>query len=184
MITLHYRRLAGAVLAALLVAAATLPQAATPGSGSIATPSDDTLGPKQTLAFTAGPFAAGSAAGTQTTATVALCTQAVTPPALCDVFAVSVNLPSDYWQTRRGSLAASVRWADQPDGNDLDLYIVDEQGTIVASSTADNTQSASETATLINPGTGPRTYRVIIVNWLTQAPIQSAQGTVTFSLVP
>ena len=128
-------------------------------SGTIATPSDNTLGTRQTLTFTAGPFAAGSAAGAQTSATVSICTQAVTPPGLCDAFAVSLNLPGDYWQTRRGSLAATVKWADAPDGNDLDLYIVDESGAIVASSTMDNSQSASETAVLTNPGTGARTYR-------------------------
>ncbi|MGB2717501.1 MAG: hypothetical protein WBC51_25175 [Vicinamibacterales bacterium] len=166
----------------VLIAAALL-QAATPTSGTIATPTDDGLGTKQTLAFTAGPFAAGSAAGTQTSATVAVCTQAVTPPALCDAYAVNFNLPSGYWQTRRGTLAATVRWADAPDGNDMDLYIVDEQGSIVASSTTDNTQSASETAVLVNPGTGPRTYRVIIVNWLSPTPIPSASGVVTFNLV-
>jgi hypothetical protein len=157
--------------------------ASSPSSGTIGTPPDDTLGTKQTLTFTAGPFAAGSAAGTQTSATVALCTQAVTPPALCDVFAVNMNLPADYWQTRRGALTASVQWASAPDGNDLDLYIVDEQGAIVASSTNDNSISASEAATLINPGTGPRTYRVIIVNWLTTTPIEAAAGNVTFKLV-
>jgi hypothetical protein len=167
----------------IVVVAAALMQAATPSSGTMATPTDDSLGTKQTLTYTAGPFAAGSAAGTQTSATVAICTQAVTPPALCDAFAVHFNLPTGYWQTRRGTLAATVTWADAPDGNDMDVYIVDEQGAIVASSTTDNTQAASETAVFVNPGTGPRTYRVIIVNWLSPSPISSVTGVVTFSLV-
>ena len=47
----------------------------------------------------------------------------------------------------------------------------------------DNSQSASETAVLTNPGTGPRTYRVVVVNWLTVTPIQTANGVVTFNLV-
>jgi hypothetical protein len=181
---LHSRRLTGALRVALVVVFASLLQASSPASGTIATPADDTLGTKQTLTYSAGPFAAGSAAGTQTSATVALCTQAVTPPALCDVFAVSLNLPAGYWQTRRGTLAATVKWADQPDGNDMDLYIVDEAGRVVASSTTSNTQSASETAVLTNPGTGPRTYRVVIVNWLSPTPIAAASGVVTFNLVP
>ncbi len=96
---------------------------------------------------------------------------------------MSLNLPGDYWQARRGTLAATVRWADAPDGNDMDLYIVDEAGAVVASSTMDNSQSASETAVLTNPGTGPRTYRVVVVNWLTTTPIQTANGVVTFNLV-
>lgn len=177
------RRLTAAAGVAAALALATALQATTPASGTIATPADNNLGTKQTLTFTAGPFAAGTAAGTQTTATVAICTQAVTPPAACDVFAVDLNLPADYWATRRGTLVASVQWAAAPDGNDLDVYIVDEQGGIVASSTTDNTQAASETAVLTNPGTGPRTYRVVIVNWLTVSPIETANGVVTFNLV-
>jgi hypothetical protein len=165
-------RLSVALRLAVVLSFAGLLDAATPSSGTIATPADESLGTKQTLTFSAGPFAAGSLAGTQTTATVAICTQAVTPPGICDVYAVSLNLPAGYWQTRRGTLAATIKWADAPDGNDLDLHIVDEQGNIVASSTTDNTQSASETAILTNPGTGPRTYRVVVVNWLTKTPIQ------------
>ncbi len=183
MSTPHHRRLAGALRVAAVLGIVSLTHASTPGSGTIATPSDNTLCTKQTLTFTAGPFAAGSAAGAQTSATVAICTQAVTPPGLCDAFAVSLNLPGDYWQTRRGSLAATVKWADAPDGNDLDLYIVDESGAIVASSTMDNSQAASETAVLTNPGTGARTYRVVVVNWLTVTPIQTASGLVTFNLI-
>ena len=57
--------------------------ASTPSSGSIATPADDTFGPKQSLMYAAGPFAAGSLAGTQTRDTVAICTQAITPPGIC-----------------------------------------------------------------------------------------------------
>lgn len=168
---------------ALVVALAGSLHASNPASGTINTPPDDSLGTKQTLTYSAGPFVAGSLAGTQVKDTVAVCTQAVTPPAACDVFSVNINLPSDYWQTRRGTLTAEVRWADAPDGNDLDLYIVDESGAIVASSTTDNTGSASETATLTNPGTGQRTYRVVVVNWLSPTPIDAAAGTVTFSLV-
>lgn len=176
-------QLACAVVLAIIAGLAALPQAAMNEGGTITTPTDDSLGTKQTLTFEAGPFAAGSAAGTQTSATVAICTQAVTPPALCAVYPVSINLPDGYWSTRRGTLAATVQWAPEPDGNDLDLYIVDEQGAVAASSTTDNSQSASETAVLTNPGTGPRTYRVVVVNWLTVIPIEKALGTVTFNLV-
>jgi len=182
--TLLRRRLGRGFGIAVTLALATILQASTPGSGTINTPSDDTLGTKQTLTFTAGPFAAGSLAGTQVRDTVAVCTQqAVTPPAVCDSYAVSLNLPLDYWHTRRGNLTATIKWADEPDGNDLDLYIVDEEGGIVGSSTTDNSVAASETAVLVNPGTGPRTYRVIVVNWLTVTPIQTVAGTVTFNLV-
>ena len=156
--------------------------AATPSSGAINTPADDAFGTKQTLTYTAGPFAGGTTFGTQTSATVAGCLQAVTPPALCDSYSLAVNLPATYWQTHKGTLAATIQWADQPDGNDMDLYIVDEQNNIVASSTTDNSASASETAILTNPGT--RTYRVVIVNWLTVVPITAAAGTITFNLVP
>lgn len=177
------RHLTRAIQVAVVVGFTALLQASTPGSGTIATPTDNTLGTKQTLTFTAGPFAAGSLAGTQVRDTVAICTQAVTPPAMCDVFAVSLNLPAGYWGTRRGTLSATVKWADEPDGNDMDLYIVDEEGKIVGSSTTDNSQSASETAAMTNPGTGARTYRVVVVNWLSPTPIASANGVVTFNLV-
>jgi hypothetical protein len=175
------RRLASGLTVA--VGFASLLHASTPPSGAIDTPSDDALGPKQTLTYTAGPFIAGSLAGTQVRDTVAVCTQAVTPAGVCDSFAVNFNLPDGYWETHRGTMQATIKWADAPDGNDLDLYIVDEQGRIVASSTTDNTQSASETASFTNPGTGTRTYRVISVNWLTVTPIESFTGTVIFSLV-
>ena len=177
------RRLTDFARLTVIVVCASVLQASTPDSGSITTPADDTLGTKQTLTYTAGPFAAGSLAGTQVKDTVAICTQAVTPPGVCDVFSVHLNLPADYWTTRRGTLDATVRWADAPDGNDLDLYLVDEAGAIVASSTEDNTQSASETLSFTNPGTGSRTYRVVIVNWLSPTPVETVTGTVSFSLV-
>lgn len=179
----YRRRLSDVLRLGAIVLGAGVLQASTPSSGTIATPSDDSLGTKQSLTYTAGPFVAGSLAGTEVKETVAICTQSVTPPGVCDVFSVHLNLPADYWQTRRGTLGATVRWADAPDGNDMDLYIVDEAGAIVASSTTDNSQSASETASFINPGTGSRTYRVVIVNWLTVTPIEQATGTVTFSLI-
>lgn len=184
MIVLHTRRLAGLSRLALAVGLTTVLQASTPSSGTINTPADDTLGTKQTLTYTAGPFVAGSLAGTEVKETVAVCTQDVTPPGVCDVFSVQMNLPADYWTTRRGTLAASIKWADAPDGNDMDLYIVDEQGKILASSTTSNADSASETASFVNPGTGPRTFRVVIVNWLSPTGIEQATGTVSFSLVP
>lgn len=180
----HRARSGTAIRLALIAGFTGLLHASNPSSGTIDTPSDDTLGPKQTLTYTAGPFAAGSLAGTQVRDTVAICTQAVTPPAACDVYSVHLNLPASYWQTRRGSLEATVKWADAPDGNDLDLYIVDEAGTILGSSTTDNSVSASETVRIINPVTGPRTLRVVTVNWLSPVPIDSATGTVTFSLDP
>ena len=180
---LNSRRVGWLLGSLAIVSLSGLLHATDPGSGTINTPTNDELGTKQTLTFAAGPFVAGSLAGTQTRDTVAICTQSVTPPGICDSFAVNLNLPDGYWATRRGTLTASVKWADQPDGNDLDLYIVDEQGRIVASSSNDNTVAASETTTFTNPGTGARTYRVIVVNWLSPSPIQSAAGTVTFSLV-
>ena len=180
----HGRRVAQILGLTVVVSFSVFLQASSPGSGSIATPPDDELGVKQTLTYTAGPFVAGTLAGTETKETVKICTQSVTPPGVCDSFAVSLNLPADYWNTRRGTLTASIKWADAPDGNDMDLYIVDEQGAIVASSGTDNTAAASETASFTNPGTGPRTYRVIIVNWLSPTTVPSATGTVTFSLVP
>src|SRR6185436_18824155 len=105
-----HRRLIAALVAVAAVGLTAILGASSPGSGTIATPADDTLGAKQTLTFTAGPFAGGSAAGTQTRDTVAICTQSVTPPAYCDVFAVNFNLPAGYWSTRRGTLTASVSW--------------------------------------------------------------------------
>ena len=179
-----FPRLRRMLLAVTLAICGGFVQASTPSGGTIATPTDDTLGTKQTLTFTAGPFVGGTTAGFTVRDTVAVCTQAVTPPALCDAFAVGFNLPEGYWSTRRGTLVASVKWADAPDGNDLDLYIVDEDGRIVAASTEDNTEAATETAVLTNPGTGSRTYRVIVVNWLSPTPLESVPGTVTFNLVP
>ena len=82
---MRYRgRLRTAVRLGIAIGVTGILHASSPSSGTINTPADDQLGTKQTLTYTAGPFVAGSLAGTQVRDTVAVCTQAITPPALCD----------------------------------------------------------------------------------------------------
>jgi hypothetical protein len=64
MSTLYDRRFIAIAVMAIGFGFLGLLQAATPSSGTVNTPPDNTLGTKQTLTFTAGPFAAGSLAGT------------------------------------------------------------------------------------------------------------------------
>lgn len=176
----------GTLLCLLLCALPTF--ASTPASGTITTPTDDTFGTKQTLTFTGGPMVVSTGSGTSPANTLDVCLQAVQPPTGCDQFVLNVQLPSDYFRTRAGNITVRVTWTaalgQDASQDDMDIYIVDDQNRVVGSGTSSNmdTRQALEVAMAINPA--PRTYRVIIVNWLSPFPITEYQGTVTFNLTP
>src|SRR3954469_10866605 len=70
--------------------------ASTPSSGTINTPSDNTLGVKQTITYTGGPMAGATGFSNYS---LPACTQVITPPGVCDSFMLNVNLPANYYDT-------------------------------------------------------------------------------------
>ncbi len=174
------------ILLCLLLCLSLSTFASTPSSGTITTPTDDTLGTKQTLTFTGGPLVASTAAGTSPVNTLAVCLQVVQPPTGCDQYSLTLATPADYFKTRAGNITVRLTWTaalgQDASMDDVDLYIVDDLNRVVGSGTSSNidTGQALEVATAINPA--PRTYRIIIVSWLTPFPITEYQATVTFNL--
>ena len=166
--------------------------ASTPSSGTINTPADDALGAKQTIAYSGGPLAVSSGF---TNYSLPSCTQSaagiyIAPPGVCEIFVLTVDLPANYWQTHAGNVTAHLTW-QTPDGtdsslDDVDLYLVDSRGNIVASSADTNaaaaggTGKAEETAVGSNPPSG--TYRVIVLNSLSPLPIPRYDVVLTFNL--
>src|SRR5258707_405761 len=104
-------------------------RAGTPSSGTIDTPSDNNLGVKQTISYTGGPLAGSTGFSNYS---LPVCLQAVTPPGVCDVFNLSVNLPATYWTNHSGNLNIALTWTGaaglDASLNDLDLFLVDAQG--------------------------------------------------------
>ena len=143
------------LVGALGVAAPAL--AATPDSGTVSDTSTS-------VQWTAGPFAAPNVTGT---------TGAVTcGPGLCDDFALHVSTPSTYGDTHQ--LTIKVGWANA--AADFDIYLLDQQGAVVASSA-----SSADPETIVTPPTsGDYTVRVV-----PYAPLgESVTGTATLTEVP
>lgn len=187
----HSARFALVLALALLSLASTL-QAATPSSGTFTTPSDDTLGTKQTITFTGGPLAVSSGF---TNYSLPTCTQQaagtnVAPPGVCEIFVLTVELPANYYETHAGNVTAHLTWqtpeGTDPSLDDVGLFIVDSRGNVVASSddtnpaAAGGTGRAEETAVGSNVPAG--TYRVIVLNSLSPLPIPRYDVTLTFNL--
>ena len=149
-------------------------QASTPASGTFNTPSDDTLGTKQTITYFGGPLAISSGF---TNYSFPACNQSaagtdIVPPGVCEIFVLTINLPANYYDTHAGNVTAHLTWTT-PDGtdpslDDLGLFIVDSHGNAVASSddtnaaAAGGTGRAEETAVASNLPAG--TYKVIVLN--------------------
>src|SRR5579871_6392626 len=118
------RAFAFCILLPLLLAIVFFSSAATPSSGTINTPPDNTLGTRQTITYTGGPMLVSTGFSNES---LPACLQAVTPPGACDVYNLNVNLPANYWDTHAGNLTVTLTWtADlglDPSNNDLDLYI-------------------------------------------------------------
>jgi hypothetical protein len=184
----HATRIAPFLFAALVSGAAHL-QAATPSSGTINTPADDTLGTKQTMAFTGGPLVVSSGF---TNYSLPACLQGVTPPTVCDVFNLTVNLPGNYYDTHAGNVTVRLTWTAEPGfnpaDNDIGLFIVDGSNNVVAQSDDTNpaalggTGRAEETAVASNIPAGQ--YRVIVINSISVSPTPRYDAAVTYNLTP
>lgn len=133
-----------ALLAPLLVPATA--DAAEPGSGTVS-------GDAATVSWSGGPFA---------TSQPVTCVTSSDPA--CDVFELTVEVPDG----EIGTLDVAI---ETEDGNDLDLFLYDDQGNEVESSA---TPSYSESLTVEGIESG--TYEVLVQAWLV-TPGATYQGT-------
>lgn len=119
-------------------------QAATPDSGTVS-PTSPTTG------WDGEHYAA--AASVEPT----LCATGLTQ--VCDIYTLTVDVPTSYWDTNTGGAEVTITWADA--ANDFDLYVYDDQGNEVASSAAGST--TFETV-VVPKAVG--TYTVHVLPWL------------------
>lgn len=75
----------------------------------------------------------------------------------CDEFAFDVSLPGGKWP-RPGSVQVGIRWADE--GDDLDLFVSDASGQVVASSLG----TASTAESVFLPEVTNGSYRATVVS--------------------
>src|SRR5205085_7404522 len=104
---------------ALLVLLAGTLYGATPTSGTFNTPTDNTLGTKQTITYYGGPLAISSGF---TNYSFPACDQSaagtdIAPPGVCEIFVLNINLPANYYDTHAGNVTAHLTW-QTPAGND------------------------------------------------------------------
>ena len=78
------------------------------------------------------------------------------PAAVCDHFALTVNVDPSYWATHIGGAEVTITWASSD--NDFDLYIYDQNGNLVAASAAGGTTFER---TVVPAASG--TYDVVVV---------------------
>src|SRR5258708_10998387 len=69
-------------------------RAATPSSGAINTPPDNTLGVRQTISYFGGPMLVSTGFSNYS---LPVCLQAVAPPGARHGFTLALNLPANYW---------------------------------------------------------------------------------------
>lgn len=150
-----------AMIGALLVA--TLPQAtlaSTPASGTLSPPAGNG---GTSVSWSGGPY-------TVATPDPALCVDARLN---CDTFALTLNIPANYWDTHEGNVSVSIAWANSSD--DFDLYIADRAGREVGRSASGG--SNGETANLGK--LAPGTYTVQVVAYLVAAAGYTGTATLT-----
>jgi hypothetical protein len=95
--------------------------AATPADGTLTPPDDE-------VTWTGGPY-------TVVTPDPALCTDSSVN---CDVFMLNLDIPDNYWESAEGNVTVGITWTGSAD---FDLYVYDEDGAEVDSSTAAATTS-------------------------------------------
>lgn len=79
----------------------------------------------------------------------------------CDEFAFDVSLPGGQWP-RPGSVQVGIRWSDE--GDDLDLFVSDASGQLVASSVG----TASTAESVLLPEAANGSYRATVVSRVEQ----------------
>ncbi|MCI0601983.1 hypothetical protein L0156_03140, partial [bacterium] len=95
---------------------------------------------------TAGPLTTSGAWQGQTYVAAVVADPAACPPAnadslnlICDHYQLTVAVDPAFWVGKSGGVALSITWADT--ANDFDLFVFDEQGNEVISSTQGGTNS-------------------------------------------
>ena len=117
-----------------------------------ATPSGGAISSTAKSASWQGHFYAASAVADPTQCPPA----SLDPAAVCDHFALTVNVDPSYWATHIGGAEVTITWASSD--NDFDLYIYDQNGNLVAASAAGGTTFER---TLVPAASG--TYDVVVV---------------------
>lgn len=175
----------------VLLLAATFCLAATPSSGTINTPADNTLGVKQTINYSGGPMAV-SLVGDAIVANTALtaCESPTPPPTGCDFFSLAVNLPANYTLANLDRTVITLTWtatAGDASNNDLDLYLLDANGNSVAQSTTTNAAAAGGTGVAQEQvgvmNIAPGSYQVLVVCSTCTTGVPTYNVAITFSLV-
>lgn len=155
-------RLASAIVI-LAILASLLPMttlASTPASGTLNPPSGNGT---TTVTWSGGPY-------TVATPDPALC---VDSSLNCDTFALTLNVPGNYWDTHEGNVTVEINWASSTD--DFDLYILDSGGREVDRSAAGGTTSEKVDLGKLAPGT----YTVQVVAYLTAGASYTGAATLT-----
>jgi len=134
--------------------------ASTPTAGTLNAPAGNG---SSTVTWSGGPY-------TVATPDPLLC---VDSSLNCDTFALTLNVPSNYWDTHEGNVTVEINWASS--NNDFDLYVVNSQGTEVGRSAAGGTNSEKADLGKLAPGT----YTVQVVAYLTAAASYTGKATLT-----
>jgi len=114
-----FTRVAGLVLLGALVVIGPVP-AATPPAGTIGPT------PGSSVNWSGGPYVVP-------TPVPDVCPPASDPANVrCDHFQLTVNVPPSYWDTHTGGADIQITWASS--GDDFDLYVYDNTGTLVGQS--------------------------------------------------
>jgi Lysyl oxidase len=77
----------------------------------------------------------------------------------CDEFNLTVALPADVWSTP-GGVQIGIRWRDEDEGQDLDLYVYGPDGSQVAKSDG---FFASQTESVLIKNAPNGNYRIVVV---------------------
>ncbi len=131
------RRLSAGTVLALGASLVLIPTQSIPVA-TAATPSESTLGAPPGSSHepvTQEATWTGTLAGTGALDPSA-CVEGVT----CDSETLHLTIPADFWETHSGSLEASISWTDAT--ADLDLYVYDSDGSVVAQSASDGQEKA------------------------------------------
>ena len=155
---------------ALVLTTAVLAAATVPGAGA-STPQGSTLSPptsgeQSSATWSGGPY-------TGFVADPSVCTDAT-----CDSHTVTLNVPSDHWDSHRGSVEVGIRWASRAD--DFDLYVYDASGEVVGKSAAGGTTDEHVDLGTLAPGA----YTVQVVPYLTAGASYEGTATLTSTPVP
>ncbi len=139
-------------------------RAADPGESTLGAPPSDSATPVTQRATWTGSIAGTGAVDPS------VCVDGVT----CDSETLHLTIPADFWKTHSGSLAAKIAWTDAT--ADLDLYVYDAGGALVAQSATSGSRSEEVTLGQLAPGD----YTVTALSF-TAPPATSYDGSVSLT---